>query len=320
MKNFVKINKEKYKEFLDKALFKTFFHSPEWHEFLEKEFKWLNFEYYLWRSELLFAFVRVDNKLISLPFCEYGGPLPLEAKSNFEDFNKDVLQEFKNIKIKFHPLVLAGNGNSDVLTHFIDDLDKKNEKELRNSFRKTLRHSIRHAQENGLEIKKCSDLEQLRKFYNLYVSTLKRKLTVPYPFAIIEHLFKQKETEILLVFYKNKIIGGDLFLHYSGIIHYFLSVSDYKHRNLGASYLVLWEKIKKSLQRDYKIFDFGASPKGSSLEIFKRGWGGKEYPILQIGIKRSEENLRSSELRKIWGILPNFLVKKFSPSLIKYRI
>ena len=320
MDNFIKLSKTEYKNLFDKVLFKTFFHSPEWQEFLEKQFKWLSFEHYLWKSELLFVLARIDNKLISLPFCEYGGPLPLKNKPDFEDFNKDALQEFKNIKIKFHPMVLAGDANCDVLTHFIDDLDKKNEKELRDSFRKTLRHSIRNVQENGLEIKKCSDVKKLRNFYNLYVSTLKRKLTVPYPFAIIEHLFKQKDTEILLAFYKNKIIGGDLFLHYNGIIHYFLSVSDYKYRNLGASYLVLWEKLKKSLGGDCKIFDFGASPKDSNLEIFKRGWGGKEYPILQIGIKRSEEGLRSSKLRNIWGLLPDFVIKKLSPFLIKYRL
>lgn len=320
MKNFVKINKEEAADFYNKVPFKTFFHNPDWQEFLEKEFKWLKFEHYSYKDEILLSFAKVDDKLISLPFCEYGGPLPIKQNIGWEDFNKDVLKEFQNIKIKFHPLVLAGDANCDVLTHFIDSLDKKNEKELWDSFRKTLRHSIRNAQENNLEIKKCSNAKELKKFYDLYVSTLKRKLTVPYPFAIIEHLFKQKDTEILLAFHKNKIIGGDLFLHYNGIIHYFLSVSDYKYRNLGVSYLILWEKIKKSLGRDYKIFDFGASPRGSNLEIFKRGWEGKEYPILQLGIQRSQENLRSSRLRKFWSLLPNFVVKKLSPYLIKYRI
>jgi len=320
MKNFRKISKEGYKELLDKAPFKTFFHNPEWHDFLEKEFKWLKFDYYLYKDELLFPIAMAGKKLISLPFCEYGGPLPIKENIDFRNFEKDVLGEFKNIKIKFHPLVLAGNENSDVSSYFIENLDKKNEKELWNSFRKTLRHSIRNAQENSLEIKKCSDLSELRIFYNLYVSTLKRKLTVPYPFLVIRFLYSQPGTEILLAFYKNKIIGGDLFLHYKRVIHYFLSVSDYKYRNFGASYLILWEKIKKSLKGDYKIFDLGAAPRGSELEIFKSGWRGKEYPILQIGIKRSEESLRSSKLRNIWGLLPNFVIKKLSPYLIKYRI
>ncbi len=320
MKNFRKISKKEAADLYNKALFKTFFHSPGWQDFLEKEFKWLKFENYLYKNELLFTFANTGVKLISLPFCEYGGPLPLLQKADFENFNKDVLEEFKNIKIKFHPLVFGGNDTVDVLTHFIEDLDKKDEEIVRVSLRKTLRHSIRNAQENKLEIKKCSNLEELKKFYDLYISVLKRKLTVPYPFSLIRFLYAQPETEILLAFYKNKIIAGDLFLHYDGIVHYFLSVSDYKYRNLNAGYLILWEKIKKSLGRDYKIFDFGAAPRGSDLEIFKRGWGGKEYPIFQLGIQRSEEGLRLSKLRNIFGLLPKFVIKKISPLLIKYRL
>lgn len=320
MKNFQKITKEKYGEFLGKALFKTFFHSLEWHEFLEQQFKWIKFEYYLYKNEALFPLAIIGKKLISLPFCEYGGPLPLKHDIKIDEFERDVLEEFKNIKIKFHPLVCAGDNNSTILTHFIEDLDKKNEQEIWESFRKTLRHSIKNAEKNNIEIKKCSNTKELKKFYNLYVCILKRKLTVPYPFSLIKYFFESGKAEILLAFYKGKIIAGDLFLHYNGIVHYFFSASDYKYRDLGANYLILWDKIKKSLGRDYKIFDFGAAPKRSKLEIFKRGWGGKEYPILQLGIQRSDENLRSSKLRKLWGLLPNFIIKKLSSNLIKYRI
>ena len=62
-----KISKKEYKELCNKALFKTFFHNPEWHDFLEKEFKWLKFEYYLCENKALLSFARIGNKLISLP-------------------------------------------------------------------------------------------------------------------------------------------------------------------------------------------------------------------------------------------------------------
>ena len=136
---------------------------------------------------------------------------------------------------------------------------------------------------------------------------------------VIEFLYKSSESELLLAFHNGKVVAGDLFLRYDSFVHYFLSASDYKYRKLGANYLILWDKIRSLAGQDI-IFDLGASPKGSSLEIFKRGWGGKEHPILQIGIKRTEEGLRSSKLRNIWGLLPNFVVKKLSSRLIKYRL
>lgn len=340
MKNFKKINKQEAKNLLDRALFKTFFHSLEWQDFLEKEFKWLRFEYYLYKNEFLLIFGKVGNKLISLPFCEYGGPLPLLARRslgeggkkniNFKQFKKDVLEEFKNVKIKIHPQLLfmwdtryptlsVGYRVSFISTHWLENLNKKTEADLLASFRKTLRHSIRKAQKYDLEIKKSQNLAELKQFYNLYVANLKRKKTVPYPFSVIRFLYNNSNSELLIAVYKNKIIAGDLFLYYERFVHYFLSASDYKYRNLGANYLILWEKIKRLAGKDI-IFDFGAAPKGSALETFKRGWRGKEYPILQIGIKRTDESLRSSKIRNIFGLLPGFVIKILSSALIRYRL
>ena len=326
MNNFQKIeSNEELQDLLDKALFKTFFHELEWQEFLEKEFKWLKFEHYLYKDEALLSFGKIGKKLVSLPFCEYGGPLPKEKRGIvlWEQFERDVFEEFgDNIKIKFHPhFGITGpvNASSVLSSHWLTNLESATEQEIWDSFRKTLRHSIKNAQKNSLEIKKCQNLADLKKFYNLYIANLKRKKTVPYPFSVIKYLYESPGSELLLAFYKSKIIAGSLFLDYSYFVHYFLSASDYKHRDFGANHLILWEKIK-SLRGQDKIFDLGAAPRGSNLEIFKRGWGGEEKPIYQIGIKRSEEKLRSSKLRNIWGLLPNFVVKKISPHLIKYRL
>jgi len=320
MSNFQKIeNKAELQKLLDKTLFKTFFHSLEWQEFLENEFKWLNFEHYLYKNQALLSFGRIGDKLISLPFCEYGGPIPIKENFNIEQFEKDVLEEFENIKIKFHPKIKPGNSDSEVSTHWVEDLKSLNAEELFASFRKTLRHSIKNAENQGLEIKKCLDLNELEQFYDFYLINLKRKKTIPYPINIFKFLFNCPNVEILLAFYRGKIIAGDLFVDYDKFAHYLFSAADYKYRNSGPSYLILWKKLKSLCGQD-KIFDLGAAPRGSELEIFKKGWRGKEYPILQIGIKRSEEGLRSSKLRNIWGLLPNFIIKKLSPFLIKYRL
>jgi hypothetical protein len=323
MGNFQRLNKPGFRTLLDKTLFKTFFHSIEWHEFLEKEFKWLNFEYYLYKKdEALLVFGRIGKRLISLPFCEYGGPLP-KTDINISEFEKDTMEEFKNIKIKFHPRISEISGQTDAsssLSSYWLYLGNKSEQEIWDSLRKTLRQEIKNAQEYGLEIRVFKNPKELKKFYDLYAANLRRKKTIPYPWSLVRFLCQNASSELLLAFYKDRIVGGALFLQYSGFSHYFLSASDYKYRNLGIAHLILWEKIKSLIGKNITL-DLGASPQGSDLEIFKRGWGGVEYPIYQIGTKRNEENLRSSKLiRFIWGLLPNFIIKKLSPYLIKYRL
>ena len=191
MNNFQKINKEQYRDLLDRTLFKTFFHEIEWHEFLEREFKWLKLEYYLYNDELLFPLVRINKRLISLPFCEYGGPLPIKNNIDLEQFKKDVFDEFgQNIKIKFHPRIQIGDKTSDVSTHWIENLKSVSEQELWDSLRKTLRHEIKKAQENGLEVRRCKGPRELKQFYNLYVANLRLKKTIPYPWQVIQFLYQ----------------------------------------------------------------------------------------------------------------------------------
>jgi len=332
---FTKLSKQEYKKLFEQTLFKTFFHGVEWHEFLEKEFKWLKFEYYLYKpacpiggDEAILPLAKFKvfgkEKLISLPFCEYGGPLPLKGDINWDNFSRDVFNEFgNNIKIKIWPDIsnISGNppGTSSSSSYWLRNLGNISEQELLDSFRKTLRHEIKNAQEHNLEIKKYSNEQELKQFYDLYVANLRRKKTIPYPRPLIQFLCKNPSSELLLAIYKGKVVAGCLFLNYGVFVHYFLSASDYRHRNLGANYLIIWEKIKSLIKQD-KILDLGASPQGSNLEIFKRGWGGTEYPIYQIGAKKSEEHLRSSKLRNIWGLLPNSVIKNLSRYLIKYRL
>ncbi len=317
---FKKINKEQYKELLRKVRFKTFFHELEFHEFLEKEFKWLKFEYYNYNNKAVLAFGRVGKKMISLPFCEYGGPLPLTTDFDLEEFERDIVKQFgSNIKIKIYPLIDSGK-TSEMCTHWLENFKNMSEQDAWDLLRKTLRYEIKNAQEQGLEIRTSKNPREAEKFYELYMANLRRKRTIPYPWPLIQFLSQNPPNELLLAFYKGRVVGGALFLGYERISHYFLSVTDYKYRNLDIAHLIVWEKIKSLIGKDV-VLDLGASPKGSALEIFKRGWRGTEYPIYQIGIKRNEENLRSSKLiRFVWGLLPNFVVRKLSPWLIKYRL
>lgn len=330
-------NKEQWKDLLDKVLFKTFFHTLEWEGFLEKEFNWLRFERYLYKEETLLSFARYEilgkKKLISHPFCEYGGPLPLKGEINGREFRKDLFSEFhQQLKISIHPFIPQyfkdfglKEPNSSRDTYFIEGLDQKNEEEIFSSFRKTLRHSIKKAEKQNLEIKKCENEKELKDFYNLYVKTTKRHKTLVYPFSFFKYFFQRNvnttnnRAEIILAKFKDRIIAGSVFLLYDKYIHYFLNASDLQHKNKNANHLILWSQTKNYLGKNYRVFDFGGTRRGSALEIFKKGWGAKRYPIFEIK-NFSDSKLRKSNLRNVFSLLPTFLIKKLSPYLLKYRL
>ncbi len=321
---FSKIDDERqWQALLNKTLFRTFFHNPEWEKFLESQFKWLRFEHYNWQDKVLLSLARVKisgkEKLISHPFCEYGGPLPMVDRIDGGEFKQDVFAGFKNsTRISFHPrlvnflqndsqTVLDPSGRVSYLVEGSLDL------------RKTTRHEIEKAKTRGLKIEKCQGPKDLRGFYNLHAISARKHRVPAYPFTFFEYFASSSDSEIILAKKDGRVVAGSVFLLYDRFTHYFQNAVDEKHKNLGANYLILWEQINRSLAQN-RVFDFGGTRVGSPLEVFKKGWGGKEYPIFELRNYREEPSLRESKLRNVFGWLPPFLIKKCSPRLLKYKL
>ena len=319
--NFVSIkDKNIWIDLLDRALFRTFFHEPEWEDFLEKEFQWMKFEHYTWKDELLLSVARCKllgkEKIISHPLCEYGGPLPLKEKINFDSFISDFQSYFGvNARIQFHPYVLAGT-SSGRSTFLIENFSKKTSQDLWSSFRKTLRQEIKKGEQHNIVIEELGAEEDLKKFYNLYLDTIKRHKTVPIPFSIIK--FLSAHAKIFLAKKGNVVIGGSIFLLYKPFIHYFINASDHKYRDWNIGHKILWHVMQNYAGGEYDYFDLGGTRKGSSLETFKKGWGTEEYSIYEIG-SRGTSNV-SSWKREAWSILPEFFSKKIAPYALYWLI
>lgn len=331
MKLFQKVEKkEQWQELLPKTLFRTFFHTLEWEEFLEKEFDWLRFEHYLYKDEALLSLARYKvlgkEKLISHPFCEYGGLMPLVEKIDIEEFRQDLFSEFKlPVRINFHPRILdycenpkLENTESWRDTYWIENLSRMRSGELLSSFRYDIRHSIRRAEKQDFKFEECQSRADLQKFYEVYIRTMKRHKNVPIPFSFFE--FFWQSSKIFLLKSDKKIVTGSIFLFYKPFIHYFITATDDNFRKQGVNQLLLWQVIKSYIGQEYDILDMGATRKGSSLEIFKRGWRGRVLPIRELSNESGTRKFRNSKLRNVLGSLPVFLMKRLSPYLIKYKL
>ena len=335
---FLKIeDREEWKNLLDKVLFKTFFHSLEWEEFLEKEFKWLKFERYLWQSQAILSLARIKvggkEKLISHPFCEYGGPLPLIEKIDGHGFQEDLFDQFKTpLKISFHPYLLdyfenLGKQESQRETYLFEEVDAPNLAQAIGD--RNRQRLIKIAEEEKIEAKKCEKLEDLKALYNLYVKNLKKHKVPVYPFSFFEFFFEESKkenpnAEILLFWRENKnkreLAGGNVFLSYGKIVHSFLCGFDEKSRKSEAHSIVIWTEIKSAQRRGQKVFDFGATQKISSNKDFKQRWGGKAFPVFELKNYSGGSKIRDSFFRDVWGCLPAGLIKLLSPHFIKYKL
>lgn len=331
MNHFQRIeNKNEWLELLKRALFKTFFHNLEWENFLEKQFKWLKFEHYLYKDEAILCLARCKifgkEKLISHPFCEYGGPLPLKNEIEGMEFKRELFLNFKiPFKLSFHPQISKYFKNfgfkkpdSQRDTYFIEGIHQRSEDEIFSSFRKTLRHLIKKAESQNLEIKQCQDKKELSSFYGLYIRSVRKHKNIPYPFSFFEYFRNNKDSEIILAKIKDRVAAGSIFLFYNGFVHYFLNASDKSFKNSGVNHLILWTQIKKYRGKVHQVFDLGGTRRGSSLEVFKQGWGSIKYPIFEL--KNYQEKFKESNLRNILPIFTSFLMKRFNSYFLKYKL
>lgn len=322
--NFRKIkNKQEWQDLLNKVLFKTFFHSWEWEEFLEKNFKWLKFERYQWKNEALLSLAKTEKKSVSHPFCEYGGPLPLVSEIDGQAFRKDLFEEFKTpFKISFHPYLLNYfkgfvADDSPRETYLLENISKLNIETIGDRNRHRQKNK---ALESGLTVEKCKTENDLETLYDFYVKSLRRHKALVYPFSFFRFFLNNPSAEILLVKKREKTVGGNIFIFYHKIVHSFLCGFDEKYRKLGAHTLVLWSELKWKQREGFEAFDFGATKKGSSIGDFKNRWGAASYPIFELKNYIGESKLKDSFLRDVWKYLPTSVIKKLSPRLLKHKL
>lgn len=311
--SFIKIeSNSEWQKIFESCKFKTFFNDPEWEQEIQKVYKHINFEHYLYKNKLALNLAKVGNKYISFPFCEYGGPMILDNDVNWEEFKKNAQQKFSNLKIKFHPFILTGKSEQGLSSYWLENLNQKNEQKIFAGFRKTLRHSIKKAEKQNLKLVSCSE-QDLPAFYDIYLQNCKKNKALAFPLEFFQawvKLAEKNKLKFILAKHNNKVVAGSIFLNYSGFVHYFLNASDYDYRNLNANYLIVWDEIKSIINnKNATVLDFGATIPGSNLEIFKRGWGTTEKKILEIP-EHQTNNLNF--LRSTWALMPKAMIKILS--------
>ena len=271
------------------------------------------------------------HKLVSMPFCEYGGPITRESDHNVaEQLGEKVHQIANRNEVDF---VSLRNTVADIADRYeakerfvnfqltLDDID-----EVWDGFESRLRRGIRKAEDENIEIQICSSEDDLRQFYDLFLETMRGHGSPPHSFAFFKEIWTSFDTDqfrVFLAFYEGKLVNGIAVFKWADKALYWSGASDIEYRDLNGGSLALWEAIQWAHDMGCLKFDLGRTREGSGVYMYKKGFGGEkiwmqDYHYLTEGAELPNPEDDKYELpMKVWKRLPMKLTEILGPPIRK---
>jgi len=274
------------------------------------------------------------DKIICLPFLD---TIKVNLKKIKEDLDKIVgAYENKKIEVRlseFDPnfkklkKIFTKNGFSEniVKGHIISNLTS--EEEIWKNFHKHTRNDIRKSEKGGLTIKKMDSIEELKRFYGLYLSQMKKFGTPQHSFNFFKNCFGLMKENFygLNCYLKNNLVGSIILFIEGDYGYVSFNVSETKYLNLRVNDLLYWNVIKGCIGRKIKYFDIGQvdlevkeNTREESLLKFKKKWLGEVYNKVYFTKNFTYDSAKKDSLKKfraIWRKLPLVLIRIIGPKI-----
>jgi hypothetical protein len=272
-----------------------FFHGAAWAGVLQDTY----------RHRPAFAAQFADGRLRSLlPVMEVSSPLTGRRGVSlpFTDFCLPLLAAGEDAR-KLYGLALAHGrkrgwrylecrssdqdwpGSSPSLVFYGHQLDlRPGEETLFANLESSMRRGIKKAAAAGLRIAFEDSLESAEIFYALHCGTRRRHGLPPQPFRffanIQKHMLKPGFGFIAIARWENKPVAAAVFLCHGRQALYKFGASDYAFQNMRPNNLLMWEAIRRCLERGCERLHFGRTSLGNEgLRRFKLGFGAREQEI-----------------------------------------
>lgn len=287
---------------------------------------------------LLFA-----DKIVSLPFCEYGGPLLVDysdqsmAENVLMVLMKNVRELAKELRVDYIELRQPSSSFSSffssigfrVLRRYVTfKLDLTvGESGIWKNFdgltRRRARARLKKAVRIGAEVKDVN-VDGLKHYYALYLRTQKRHGSPPHSYAFFKNLydgFKSKGLlRMLLAVSKGKPIAGITVFCFNGRLYCWNNVLDRKYAGSHPTDFLLWYLIRWGVENNFRVLDLGRTrPEDTGVYYFKRRWGGQktsleDYVFLVRNVEIPDPLQRKYVFfSKLWSLLPQPIAGKMGP-------
>lgn len=300
----------------------TFFHRSGWKKIIENVFGHEAF-YLIAESpegiEGVLPLGRVESRwfgdaLISVPFGVYGGVAAVDesARRLLEDEAEALAVELgvDYLEMRNRRSRRDDWPAKDLYVTFRKELHPDPEANLKAIPRKQ-RAMVRKGIQAGLK----AELDDgPSRFYRAYATSVRNLGTPVYPqkyFRALVDVFGES-SDILTITNDGRAVASVLSFYFRDEVLPYYGGGTGEARALKANDFMYWELMKRSVERGYRVFDYGRSKVGTGSYSFKKNWGFVPEPLpYQYRLVRAGEvpnvspaNPKYRLLVKTWQRLP----------------
>ncbi len=238
----------------------------------------------------------LGSRLVGIPFATQGDPL-ISNTHEMSQLRAPLLQlaatlsrgkvELRGVR-NSNPLEDCGFSRTSTVKHHYIRLDR-DLPEIYASFSRTaVRRMVSKAEKRGIVVRPAGSIDDLKAFYDLFVSTRRRLPLPPIPFRFFQALWNQfwpNHLEILIAWQDNLPCGAVLGLKWKSAYSLEFSGESPGLQSVGVNQLLYWSAIKRACQDGLSTFSFGrTSPQNPGLIAYKRHWGTIEEDLANLAL------------------------------------
>jgi len=343
-------NSEEWDSFLQESSNATVYHTLEWRSILREAFGY-EAPYKVCRNGrgtvvglLPIVLVRswiTGNRVVSLPFSQYGGPLANDAEAVdciFTHLKGYMSQGFEYVRVRARePLdeqfvAQSGWKSSEYYARCVIRLENRSEDDLLKSMGRDARRGIKKSFKDGVVVDICSRMSDLDRVRDLMLQTCKKHGMPAYPprlLSLIGDLLCSKKLAVVLTArLEEKIIALMILFVLNKEAIYAYNFSDSKYLKFYPNNAMIWTAIKWSLDKGLNRFDLGiSSSEDDELLAFKRRWGASEDMLHEYFVTPSDRviapdrraSLKYRSAILAWRLLlPTFVASRIGPLLLRH--
>jgi hypothetical protein len=154
-----------------------------------------------------------------------------------------------------------------------EDVDLKRwKKHSRNLYR-----GVNRALESGLTWREARGQDDLRRWYGLYLATMRKRRTLPRSWALMENtrrlLEPRGEFRLFVVEHEGRMLAGVVTYPFNGVVDMMFNGSDPDELELRPNHLLNWGVLGWAARNGYSQLDIGDAADGGPLSRFKMQFG-----------------------------------------------
>ena len=262
------------------------------------------------------------SRLVSLPFCDYGGILATneEAFLFIWDKARELARAHGGLEVRFpeRPPYLSDEKGSEAKVRLLLPLPDRAEI-LWKQLKAKVRSQVRRPQKEGAEAV-TGGQELLPAFYRIYQENMHYLGSPPHSLAWFKAVLSSygEMARVVLVHLRGEPLAGGILLFTEEEAVNPWASSRRSFKKISPNMLLYWQMLSLATERGLLRFDFGRSSRCSGTYRFKRQWGAEEKPLFWYGREEGGPSRGRVLAARIWPKIPLSWANRLGPRLRRY--